>query len=176
MSDEQKLKPLSAKEQATLERYFLYWNGTRAWLETHPKSSYDAARSSAAEFLAKPNVRAEIEKRVALMHLSADEALQLNADIARGDITEFMNQAGGLDYEKIMKSGKGKLVRKVKQKVLKAVGKSMVMETELELYPADAAIERALKVHEKIKDGPTINISWKEFVNGGNSDTKSDSE
>jgi phage terminase small subunit len=150
------VKPLSEKDRATLARYFLHWNGTRAWMEIHPKSSYDAARSSAAEFLAKPNVKAEIEKRLALVQMSADEALQLNADIARGDITEFMNKAGGLDYEALMKSGKGKLVKKIKQKVLKAVGESVVMEVELELYPADAAIERVLKVHEKIKDPGTV--------------------
>lgn len=156
MGKEKALKPPSGKDLATLAQYFLHWNGTRAWMETHPKSSYDAARSSAADFLSKPNIRAEIEKRLALVQMSAEEALQLNADIARGDITEFLNAAGGLDFEKLMKTGKGKLVKKLKQRVLKSTGKSVVIETELELYPADAAIERVLKVHEKIKEPGAI--------------------
>ena len=39
-------KPLKIKEKAVLNNYFLHFNGTRAWMEVHPKSSYDAARSN----------------------------------------------------------------------------------------------------------------------------------
>lgn len=154
-----KEKDLSIKDKATLERYFLHWNGTRAWLETHPRSSYDAARSSASDFLSKPNIKAEIEKRLSLMQMSADEALQLNADIARGDIAQIMDVSGvgfSLDMSKAKEAGLTKLIKKVKQKTTTYIAKKEsdedreVTELEIELYPADSAIERVLKVHGKL--------------------------
>ncbi len=152
-------KPLKIKEKAVLNNYFLHFNGTRAWMQVHPKSSYDAARSSAAEFLAKPNVKAEIERRMSLVQMSADEALQLNADIARGDIGQVMDVSSvgfNLDMEKAQKLGLTKLIKRVKQKTTTYIAKKEseedreVTDLEIELYPADAAIERVLKVHGRL--------------------------
>lgn len=90
--------------------------------------------------------------------MSADEALKLQADIARGDITEFFTPYGNLDFEELRTSGSGRLVKKIKQKTVTKIGKgerdedTEVLETEIELYPADAAQERILKISGKYKD------------------------
>jgi hypothetical protein len=70
---EEELKPLTKIDIATLAKYFEVWNGTRAWMETHPKSSYNAARASASEWLTKPNIKAAIQDKLAELHMSADD-------------------------------------------------------------------------------------------------------
>ena len=93
------------------------------------------------------------------MQMSADEALQLNADIARGDIAQIMDVSGvgfSLDMSKAKEAGLTKLIKKVKQKTTTYIAKKEsdedreVTELEIELYPADSAIERVLKVHGKL--------------------------
>lgn len=86
---EEELKPLTKTDLATLAEYFKKWNGTRAWMETHPKSSYNSARASAAEWLAKPNIKAAIQDKLDELQMSADEAVKRVSDIARGDVGMF---------------------------------------------------------------------------------------
>ena len=83
------LKPLSKTDLATLAEYFKTWNGTRAWMATHPRSSYNSARASAAEWLAKPNIKAAIAEKLSELHMSADEALALQTEIAHADTGVF---------------------------------------------------------------------------------------
>jgi hypothetical protein len=84
------LAKLSVRDLETLDEYFRNgYNATKAYLSTHPDSSYNAARSSAADFLARPNVRAEIERRLAEKHMSAEEAIERITNIGRGDLGLF---------------------------------------------------------------------------------------
>ncbi len=163
MSDE--LKPLNKAQQVFVSEYLKCFNGTEAYSRAYPKAKRDSARACAADLLANPSIKAEIEARLAEIHMSADEALKLTADIARGDITEFLTPYGNLDIDLLKTSGKGRLVKKIKQKTVTKIGKgdndedTEVVETEIELYPADAAQERVLKMHGKMKgDAPIINI------------------
>lgn len=96
---------------------------------------------------------------MSLLQMSADEALQLNADIARGDIGQVMDVSSvgfNLDMKKAQKLGLTKLIKRVKQKTTTYIAKKEseedreVTDLEIELYPADAAIERALKVHGRL--------------------------
>lgn len=96
---------------------------------------------------------------MSLVQMSADEALQLNADIARGDIGQVMDVSSvgfNLDMEKAQKLGLTKLIKRVKQKTTTYIAKKEseedreVTDLEIELYPADAAIERVLKVHGRL--------------------------
>ncbi|SRR5258706_8500155 len=161
-------KPLTPKDKAVLNRYFLHMNGTRAWLETHPKSGYDSARSSVAEFLAKPNIRAEVNRRIAVGQMAADEAIAYQSDIARGDIGELMeitSVGGSLDLKSAKDKGLTKLIKKFKQKTTIIQAKTKdgedkeIHELELELYAADAAQTNILKMGGKLKDANlTINV------------------
>jgi hypothetical protein len=98
------------------------------------------------------------------------------ADIARGDIGEFLNGYGGIDLDEARKRGLTKLIKKIKQRTVTKIGKgdkdedTEVNETEIELYPADAALERVLKITGKFREAPTfnVNMTWKEFVENAN--------
>lgn len=149
-------------------------NGTQAYLSLHPNSSYNNARSSAADILAKPSVKAEIRRRIDEMSMSADEAMLVLTDHARGDVSKFMdlssvgwnvsliqtdedgNPVLGTDG-KVLPKPETRVIRKLKQRVTTVIGKGdsedrEIVETEIELYDAQAAARDILKLHGKFSD------------------------
>lgn len=156
MSDE---KPkLTNKQRVFIDEYLRCFNASEAARRAGYKSKANVIGS---QLLANPSIKADIQERLAEVHMSADEALKLTADIARGDITEFLTSIGNLDIDKLITSGKGRLVKKIKQRTITKIGKTdkdedtEILETELELYPADAAQDRILRIHGKYKDPGT---------------------
>lgn len=150
-------------------------------MSTHPRSSYEAARVSASKWLAKPNIKAEVEARLAELQMSADEALKRNSDIARGDMGVFYKVIDEwmfnplptheiLDVREVIDTEatppKKRISYRVRHVVLdmdkvmdpnysyliKSFSDSRRSGLKIELYPADAAIERVLRVHGKFKD------------------------
>ena len=167
------MKEISKKYAVFVDEYLRCFNATEAYLRVYPKSSRESARANAARLIANDSIQEAIQARLDEVHMSADEALKLTADIARGDITEFITPFGNVDIDLLKQSGKGRLVKKIKQRTVTKIGKgekdedTEILETELELYPADSALDKILKVHGKYSDAPNINInmSWKDFVN-----------
>jgi len=151
-------KPLSRKHQRFVNEYLQTFNATRAYMRVYPKASYDTAMANSAKLLGSTKVSEHVTERLNEAHMSADEALKLQAEIARGDITQFFTSIGNLDFDKLMKDGNGRLVKKIKQRTITKIGKTEkdedteILETELELYPADVAQERILKIHGKFKE------------------------
>lgn len=90
--------------------------------------------------------------------MSADEALKLMTDIARGDIGDVIDNFGSVDMIEARKKGKTKLIKKLRQRTITKIGKNKsdpdeeIHETEVEFYPADSAIRDILKIHGKYKD------------------------
>lgn len=172
MTDE--VKPLTKKQEIFVNEYLQCFNGAEA--ARRAGYSEKNARDTASDLLANPDISRHIQSRLNEVHMSADEALKLTADIARGDVTEFITGFGNIDIDAVRKSGKGRLIKKIKQKTVTKIGKGEsdedveILETEIELYPADAALDKVLKVHKKYSDAPTVNInmSWKEFVESAN--------
>lgn len=156
MTDE--IKPLNKTEQVFISEYLKCFNATEAYLRVHPKSKYDSARANSSRLIAKDNIKAEIQSRLAEVHMSADEALKLQADIARGDITELLTPLGSIDLDYIREKGLGRLIKKVKVRTITKIGKgekdddTEIHDTELEMYPADAAQERILKIGGKFTE------------------------
>lgn len=161
MSDEVKLKPLSKKHQRVLDEYLLVFNQTRAYQKVYTKSAYDSARSLASDLFANTNFAAHVIARLDEAHMSADEALKLTADIARGDVAQLMEVSSvgfNLDMSKAQELGLTGLIKKVKQKttIYQAKKESEedreVTELEIELYDRQAALRDILKLHGKFTD------------------------
>ena len=150
MSEGKKLTP---KQRLFVDYYLQSFNASDAARRAgySPKTAY----AIGSENLRKPDIQEVIESRLAEVHMSAEEALKLMADIARGDVGELINDFGGVDISQIRKDGKTKLIKKWKTKTITINGKQEDKEIhteEIELYPADSAIANILKVHGKFTD------------------------
>ena len=156
MSDEK--KPLSKKHQRFINEYLRRWNGTRAYMAVYPKSSYEAAMVSASELLRTPKIAEVISARLNESHMSADEALEILAAQARGDIGVFTDRLGQLDIQAAKDAGISRLIKKFKQRTVTKIGKgdkdddTETHDVEIELYDAQAAVDKILKVHGKFTD------------------------
>ena len=176
MSDE--LKPLSKKHQAFVDHWLSCFNGTEAYLKVYPKTTREAARANAARLIATDSVQAEIKARSDEFNLSVNEALKLNADIARADMSELFRVVDEwmfdplpeyeiLDEREVEDDTKDPPEKRTSYRVkhvvldsnkildpkfarrIKKYTNSRKAGLSIELYPADSAIDRALKVHGK---------------------------
>lgn len=138
-------------------------NGTRAYMKLHPKSSYDAARSSAPVVLAKPSIRAEIKRRLEERAMSAEEAIYRLGEIGRADLFPFIRiDTDGFVYFNFADEEAQRhlfLIKKIKSKRERRLeGKGEDAEAwegewvEVELHDAHAAIRDILKIHGKFVD------------------------
>ena len=149
---------LTKAQEVFIDEYLKCFNGTEAYSRAYPNSKRTSARASAADLLANPNISEAIQSRLDEVHMSSNEALKLTADIARGDVTEFITPFGNIDIDKLRQSGKGRLIKKIKQKTVTKIGKGddsedvEVLDTEIELYDAQAAVRDILKIHGKFTD------------------------
>ena len=156
---------LSNKQQAFISHYLIDRNATRAAI----RAGYSAktAYSIGPENLKKPEIVEAIKARTNEIVMSADEVLTRLADMARGDISDLMAlTTSGFTFELLIDDGNGnkipnpktKLIRKIKQKVTTYLAKSEdgedreIIETELELYDAQAALVQIGRYHALFTD------------------------
>jgi phage terminase small subunit len=108
---------LTDKQRAFINGYLANgFNATQAALEAgySPKS----ARSIGSENLTKPDIREEIDRRLAALRMSADEVLYRLTQHATASLEDFLQVEDGTtprpDLAKAAKAGKLGLLKKVK--------------------------------------------------------------
>jgi phage terminase small subunit len=169
----EELKPLSKKHQKVQDEYVTCFNQTRAYQSAYPDASYESARTAAARLFANDNFLAHLKARLDEVHMSADEALKLTADIARGDIAEFLavsSMGFTVDIAAAHEAGKTRLIKKIKQKTITINGKNEDREIHTE--------EIVLKLHGKFTDKLDVTsggkpLSWKNFIDDTNAESSS---
>lgn len=138
---------LTGKQQTFIAEYLRTWNASEAArLAGYSEAS---ARVIGHENLTKPDIKAEIQRRVSDRAMSADEVLVRLAEQARGSMDDFVSFRDGvklplLDLEKAHKAGKFALVKKLKYTDQGGV--------EFELYDAQAALVQLGKAHKLFTD------------------------
>lgn len=154
---------MRAKWKAFINEYLKDFNATQAAIRAG--YSEKTAYSQGARLLKNVEVSDAITARLNELQMSADEALKLHADIARGDLGDFLDpDTLILDIRKAYKAGKTRLIKKLKQRTVTKLGKDEsgedveIHDMEIELYPADAAQDRLLRVHGKIMPDNSNNL------------------
>jgi len=143
---------LNKKQEQFVEEYLKCFNNTQAYLRVYPNSEYDSARANAARLIAKDSIKERIALRMEELHMSADEALALLAAHARGDIGKVLDEANHLDMQKARAGDLTKLIKKIRSKETITKDGNVITETDVELYDAQAALDKILRVHGKYKD------------------------
>lgn len=147
---------LTHKQQVFISEYLKCFNAS----EAARRAGYSEARAriTGSELLADSNISEQIQVRLSEIHMGADEALKLMADIARGDVTDFLTPFGAIDLDKMRESGKGRLIKKIKQRTITKIGKNEdegdteTHDTEIEFYDAQTAIRDILKMLGRFTD------------------------
>lgn len=146
-------KKLTRRQQVFVSEYIKCWNAS----EAARKAGYSerSAYSRGYELVRNREVKAAIEARLDEVHMSAEEALKLTADIARGDVGEFMAigpMGFSLDLEAAQKAGKTNLLKKVTQKtVIDGKRDTETHIVDIELYDRQAALRDILGVHGRLR-------------------------
>ena len=125
---------LTKKQKVFVSEYLSCFNGAEA--ARRAGYSESRARITASELLADSNISEQIKARLNEVHMSADEALKLTADIARGDVADFMaigSMGFSLDLQAALEAGKTNLIKKVSQKTITVNGKPYLIEKTTEI-------------------------------------------
>jgi len=130
---------LTDKQAAFVEKYLECWNGA----EAARHAGYAYPRQSAWENLSKPYIQEIIRNRLRGQAMSAEEVLNRLADIARGDLGEFVGKGGVLDLDGAKEQGLTHLLKSV------SWTKAGI---RVELHSALSALELIGKAHGLFRD------------------------
>jgi phage terminase small subunit len=183
MNDEQEPKKLTRKQQVFISEYLKCFNAT----EAAKRAGYSEATAYAIgwENLRKPEIKAGIDARLDEVHMSANEALKLTADLARVDIGVFFKIVDEwvfnplptyeiLDEKEVVDDTKDPPEKRISYRVrhvvldmdkitdprfswmLKSFSDSHKFGLKIETHDRHAAIRDVLKTHGKFIDRTDI--------------------
>lgn len=157
---------LTQKELMFVERYFTHWNVARAAREAgYCENNPDNSKLAGFEIIRKPYIKAAIDERMQSVCMEANEVLGRLADMARGDIMDFLskNDRGQyvIDIDKAKAAGKTHLI--------KSYSTSRLGDPQIELYNAADALDKIAKHLNLFKgsNDPDVSMSlsaWALFV------------
>ena len=144
---------LTTKRRVFVEEYLRCWNATEAAIAAG--YSERTARQQGSYLLSKVDIQAEIRKRIDEKAMTADEVLVRLADMARGDMGDFLDISSmsfQVDLSEAQEKGLTKLIKKVKQRTTTTLSKDGVetetSDIEIELYDAHAALVDIGRYHK----------------------------
>lgn len=148
---------LTNKQIVFVENYLRCWSAT----EAARVAGYADPQQSGFQNLQSPEINKMIQERLIEYHMSADEAIALLTEIARGDIADVLDDdLEQLDAKKAKKNNKTKLIKSLTRKTtITQLGKS-IREThthKVEMYSRLEAVDKVLRVHGKYQDSLNIN-------------------
>lgn len=149
----------TAKQRAFIDHYLLTLNGTEAARMAGYKGDDNTLGVTAHENLRKPKIKAEIQRRLRELTISADETLARVSKQATGTMGDFLTFVAGqpvLDLDKARRIGKLDLIKKYRETETTRHTKDgdmfITIRREIELYPADGAQDRLMRYHSLYND------------------------
>ena len=141
---------LTDKQRLFISFYLELLNATQAARLAGYEGDYATLRSIGSENLTKPNISAEIGKRLRERAMSADEVLARLKEQASADQSEFYESDGRngafVNLEKLVEAGKGHLIKSINRD-----GKTGRI-TKVEFYDSQSALELLGRHHKLFTD------------------------
>lgn len=157
------MSDLTLKQKAFINAYLETMNGVESAKRAGYKGDYNTLGVVANENIKKPKIKAEIERRMEALAMPSAEVLKRLTDMARSDITRYITPDGDIDIESMKADGVGHLLKKYKR--TKRTSRSKFGNetdtefTEVELYPADGALDKLMRYHSLYNDRVTHDAS-----------------
>lgn len=156
---------LTDKQRLFIEMYFICGlNATDAAMQVYDCKDRHVARAVGAENLAKPAIRARVDERLAQFQATADEVLARTTFFARGSIASFIDpDSGVIDLSKAKEAADLGLIKRYRTKqIINAKDDTETVETEIELYDAQASL-RDLGKHFGLWNDGAVNINFNQL-------------
>lgn len=167
LPDDQDLPPLTLKQKLFVESYLETHNGVEACRRAGYKGNYKTLGVVASENLDKPNIAAEIQRRVSMAVMDSNEVLRRLSQHARASLADLLTEQGEFSLKEAKKRGTDHLLKKLKvrkdkegityeyeihdpQSALVHLGKHLgLFPTKIEITAGDAdrLIDGAAKAH-----------------------------
>ena len=137
-----------------IEEYLITWNASEA--ARRAGYSEKSSRVIGHENLTKPDIAAEIDRRVAERTMTANEVLIGLADHARADLGLWLSDDGAVDLAAMKRDKATRNIRKVKRTERSGTNKDggtwSIVTGEVELYDALAAKQLIARHHGLFND------------------------
>lgn len=158
---------LSQKHQAFVDRYLICFNATEAYMDVYTPKNRNVAAVNGTRLLRNAKISAEISKRLKEKAMTADELLARTADIARGNLADYIYDDGEINIKKLKEDGKGHLLKKYKRTrrtIRQKSGDEIEIESmEAEFYAADSAHDKLMRYHSLYNDKVKVE-GWQDEV------------
>ncbi len=142
---------LTIKQRLFLDHYIVCMNGTEAARLAGYESDTATLANMASQNLRNHYILRELDRRLNAYSMTANEVLVRLTDMARGDIADALNSAGGIDPLEAKRRGKSHLIKRFKTKTVTSED-SDIFEAEIEMYDAQAALNTLMKFHGLLVD------------------------
>lgn len=126
---------MTPKQKLFIAEYLKCFNATQAAIAAG--YSKKSARTIGHENLTKHDIAEAISQHLTAAAMGQDEVLMRLAAIARGNISEFINKGGGIDWTAVKKSGV----------IIKRIAHTFGKNSSIELYDAQTALTTIGKHH-----------------------------
>lgn len=154
---------LIIRHNAFIEYYLESFNGTMAWMETHPGVDKSVASASSSRLLRNVRIKAELERRFKERTIGKNEIIDRLKAIANATLFPFIKVDGDGHTYFNFKDPEAKkhlyLVRKLKSKKTERTNRDGYTEEkwiEVELHDAMKALELLGKYHAMFTDKTEI--------------------
>lgn len=125
---------LSYKRRAFVEAYLQTWNQT----EAARIAGYKNPEVMGCRLMKVKGVADAVERRLSEAAMSADEVLARLSQQASADISDFLTESGGIDWQKVKEKGF----------LIKAILHRKGQQSKIELYDAQSALALMGKHHK----------------------------
>jgi len=120
-----------------VEEYLVDFNATRAAERAGYGGNSNVLAAQGSRLLKNVKISESISQHLQEKAMTADEVLMRLADQARANVTDFIQDYGAIDWEAV----------KAKGHVIKRISHKQGEHSTIELYDAQAALEKIGKAH-----------------------------